>query len=125
MSKKLLLVFLSLILFPNVIFSQANVTYHKVDPKELPFDFNADVKNYSFDKDGNCIEIEGEVVNLLFDGQPIMLETKKLTKIGNDCLIITKDYGKIKVTMDYQFGAALWLTDNQLKQFKELKGKKK
>jgi transcription initiation factor IIF auxiliary subunit len=72
---------------------------------------------------GRYFILDGVVTKFTLSGKTIPLETDKITE---DCYIITKDFGMVKLTMNAT-GIEIWLTPTQkivFKQFAELNTEK-
>ena len=115
----LVCLFLSL-QYISFVFAEEKEVYEKINPSEFSFNFYGSMKRLHVDSAGNVLDVEGEVDELSLSGNKLALESKALTKIGNDVFIITKDYGKIKVTFNSNGQAKIWLTPKQKKMFKKL-----
>jgi hypothetical protein len=122
MMKKTLLALISAVVLTVVTSVVATgEPFHKVSLTELPFQFTAAMKSLEVDSAGNTIDVEGVVKEFSLDGKQIELEVDKLTKVGNDVFILTRSYGKVKVTFDSNARTTIWLTSSQTKKFKALR----
>ncbi|MBW1707127.1 MAG: hypothetical protein JRJ86_18540 [Deltaproteobacteria bacterium] len=109
------------IAFSSIIYAEAQ-RYQPVDQSELYFVFRAKLKSVSVDADGNIQNIDGKVDQFrLLHGDPIELETQDIVLEGKDAFIHTKNYGKVKITMNSNMQTTIWLTPEQKKEFLELK----
>ena len=115
-------------------------SYSKVNLHELPFLFSAELKSLLVDADGKTLAVEGNVTELSLHGQPIELEVMAITRIGEKgeiqvpsggeypdivkvgeyFAILTRDYGRVKVTFTSDARATLWLTPSQDAKFRML-----
>jgi hypothetical protein len=96
--------------------------YEQVDPLELSMDFQADIPGaIRWDADGNITEFGGgKVTRFTVGGKPIELVSDDLLLEGEEVFIVTKEYGKIKVTFNSNFTISLWLKPSQKEKFMEL-----
>ena len=96
--------------------------YEQVNPSELSIDFQADIPGaVRWDADGNITEFGGgKVTRFAVGGKPIELVSDDLLLEGKEVFIVTKDYGKIKVTFNSNFTISLWLKPSQKEKFMEL-----
>lgn len=96
--------------------------YEQVNSSELSIDFQADIPGaVRWDADGNITEFGGGKVTLFaVGGKPIELVSNDLLLEGKEVFIVTKDYGKIKVTFNYNFTISLWLKPSQKAKLMEL-----
>ena len=94
--------------------------YEKVDPRELYIVFEASLQSLTVDAAGNIIEIEGVVTRLAVGDKPIELSSDKILLEGTDAFVVTKDYGKIKITSTSTGGVTIWLKPSQKEKLKEL-----
>ena len=121
MKKSLCALVFAVVVLVTISIAGAGEPYRQVNRAELPFIFSGAMKSLEVDAAGNTVNVEGVVKEFSLDGKKIELETDKLTKIGSEVFILTKGYGKVKVTFDSNAGVTLWLTASQTKQFKELR----
>jgi hypothetical protein len=96
--------------------------YEQVNPSELSIDFQADIPGaVRWDADGNITEFGGgKVTRFTVGGKPIELVSDDLLLEGKEVFIVTKDYGKIKVTFNSSFTISLWLKPSQKAKLMEL-----
>lgn len=96
--------------------------YEQVNPSELSMDFQADIPGaIRWDADGNVTEFGGgKVTRFTVGGKPIELVSDDLLLEGGEVFIVTKEYGKIKMTFNSNFTISLWLKPSQKEKFMEL-----
>jgi TonB family protein len=81
--------------------------YVQVDPAAMGIELTIDGRSV-ISAEGNLIAFEGTVKTLNLRGRPLDLVSPKLATEGNYALILTRQFGKFKVTEN-----ELWLTDSQ------------
>lgn len=92
-------------------------SYTKIDRGDLNFGFAAAIKSYVVDSDRKVTRIEGVVKEFSLAGKGIDLETNRLVMDGGSIFILTKDFGRVRVTWDLLGMEEIWLTPSQKKQF--------
>lgn len=96
--------------------------YEQVDPSELQMDFQADIPGeVRWDAEGNVTAFGGgKVTRFTVGGKSIELASDDLLLEDKEVFIVTKDYGRIKVTFNSNFTISLWLKPSQKEKFMEL-----
>ncbi len=89
--------------------------YEQVDPSKLLIDFQADIPGeVRWDAAGNITAFGGgKVTRFTVGGKPIELVSDDMLLEEKEVFIVTKDYGKIKVTFNSNFTISLWLKPSQ------------
>lgn len=100
----------------------AEEKYEQVNPSELSIDFQVDIPGaVRWDADGNITEFGGgKVTRFTIGGKSIELISNDLLLEENEVFIVTKDYGKVKVTFNSNFTISLWLKPSQKAKLMEL-----
>lgn len=107
--------------------AQPQESYTKIDSSDLLFAFVARIKGYTMDSARNLIAVEGVVTEFTLAGKSVDLETDRLVAEGGkpgtaaNIFVLTKKFGKVKVTWDLLGGEEIWLTPSQKKQFYEFR----
>jgi WD40 repeat protein len=107
--------------------AQSQDSYTKVERSDLLFAFAVGIKGYTRDSAGDLTDIEGVVTEFTLAGKSISLETDRLVAEGGkpgtaaSIFVLTKKFGKVKVTWDLLGGEEIWLTPSQKKQFYEFR----
>lgn len=96
--------------------------YEQVDPSKLSIDFQADIPGeVRWDAEGNITAFGGgKVTRFTVGGKPIELVSDDMLLEEKEVFIVTKDYGKIKVTFNSNFTISLWLKPSQKAEILEL-----
>jgi len=94
--------------------------YEEVDPSELNIVFEGSLQSFEMDSAGNVIAVEGTVTRITVGGKSIALSSNKILLEDKEAFIVTRDYGKIKVTFDSFGRVILWLKPSQKEKLKEL-----
>ena len=87
--------------------------YEKLDPKEPKVTFEADFSSVSFENGGKVVIAQGTVKKFSVGSTDIELVSDKIGVEDKNCVIITKKYGKIRVVLDSNFRASIWVTPVQ------------
>jgi Tol biopolymer transport system component len=97
--------------------------YELVPSPEREFGLVAEFRFQSFvQSSDNTGPVEGAVVALAVGRRQILLETNKIVQADNQSWIVTKDYGRIRISGGYEGdhppnGLCIWLTQHQKDQF--------
>lgn len=100
----------------TIRFTKLPETYEKVDPAELRIAFEGAFKSLEVNSSGEVVQINGVVKKLAVGNKPIELETDRVAHENKTAFIVTKSYGKLKVTFDSNAQATFWLTPSQRKR---------
>lgn len=98
----------------------AEAKYEKATHDNLPFVFDAELTKLHVDSEDNIKEIEGRIITFSLGGKPIDLASDKVTIEGKDAFVLTKTYGKIKITSDSNARVTFWVTPEQKKKLLKL-----
>ena len=89
--------------------------YEQVDTSALKLDFQAEFTGgVRTDSDGNVTEFGGgTITKFTIDGKPIELTSQQLSYEDNQVYILTKEFGKFKLSFNPDFSMGLALKPSQ------------
>jgi hypothetical protein len=94
--------------------------YEQFDNKEFNIRFEAALKALAVDSAGKVVRVEGTVKELSVGKCRIELASEQLVMEKGNACVLTKDYGKIRVTFDSNAVTTLWLTRTQKDRLKAI-----
>jgi len=65
-------------------------------------------------------DVQGKVSVFYIAGKVLELETNDIVHDSDKAWVVTKKYGKIRITSAYSGGLCIWLTPKQKTNFKKL-----